>query len=134
MIDRPTKHQTLMRIAHVVSLRSTCSRRAVGCVLTDDDRELVAMGYNGGPKGGRNECARAEAGRCGCLHAEVNALLKAPRGLTVAYVTTCPCEACATALVNYGIQEVWFRESYRTTEGLAVLEAAGVNIQTKGVQ
>ena len=39
-----------MEIAEVVSKRSTCLRRKVGAVLVKD-RQILATGYNGTPKG-----------------------------------------------------------------------------------
>ena len=34
-----------MRIAKVISSRTTCGRRAVGCVLVDDNYHIIATGY-----------------------------------------------------------------------------------------
>jgi len=66
------------------------------------------------------------------LHAEINATIKAPRGLEIAYCTDTPCESCATALVNYGVQELYYLREYRKTEGRAILVNSGVDITRMG--
>lgn len=124
---RPSKYETMLRIAALMAERSTCERKQVGCVLTDLSMEEIYVGYNGGPKGGINGCRRSTPGNCGCLHAEVNAVAKAPRGEKLAFLTMSPCEACATLLVNAGVREVYFREAYRDPyPGFAVLHESQV--------
>ena len=49
-MDRPDWDSYFMEIAEVVSKRSTCLRRKVGAVLVKD-RQILATGYNGTPKG-----------------------------------------------------------------------------------
>jgi deoxycytidylate deaminase len=117
----------MLDIATVIARRSTCSRLQVGAVLTDMRMEQLWVGYNGGAKGVPNGCRRADAGNCGCLHAEVNAVIKAPGDIEkMAFLTHSPCEACATALVNAHVIEVHFNEEYRSQEGLFVLVEGGV--------
>ena len=48
---RPDKHHYFMNIAKVVATRSTCLRRAVGCVLVDELGHILATGHNGVPRG-----------------------------------------------------------------------------------
>lgn len=50
-MSRPSRETVYMEIAHAVSLRSTCRRRKVGCVLVDERGHLLATGYNGIPSG-----------------------------------------------------------------------------------
>lgn len=117
-------------MAQLVSARSTCSRLKVGCILTDEAGELIWMGYNGGFSGGPNSCRHPEAeGGCGCVHAEINALIKAD-GSTgkIAYVTDSPCPLCAVALANAHVCEVHFSRQYRNTEGVQILEEAGIAV------
>lgn len=126
---RPTKVETMMAVARIVARRSTCSRLSVGAVLTDARMEQLWYGYNGGPKGGRNECHRPDEGNCGCLHAEMNAVIKAPGGAEkLAFLTHSPCPMCATMLVNAHVSAVWYDEEYRDTEGLDVLVTSNVLI------
>lgn len=44
---RPTKNETFMAIARALAARTTCIRRAVGCVLVDPRGRIVGTGYNG---------------------------------------------------------------------------------------
>lgn len=127
---RPSWDEVWMDLATSLSLRSTCSRLQVGCVVvTADNQRVLGIGYNGGPKGISNECLSSEPGLCGHLHAEVNALIKADYTSTVPkkmYVTNQPCYQCAVAIVNADIREVVYRYPYRLTDGLELLEKAGV--------
>lgn len=129
---RPSKERTMMRIAHVVSERSPCLRRQVGCVLTDPDMEQITGGYNGTYKGGPNVCIgdALTSGACGCIHAEVNAGIKAPRGPKLAFITCAPCRTCAQVLVNLGVISVFFDDAgSNASAGLLILSQAGVKYQ-----
>lgn len=44
---RPTLDQYLMELATVAAKRTTCIKRAVGCVLADECGRVLAIGYNG---------------------------------------------------------------------------------------
>ena len=58
--DRPSWEQYFMQLAHLISTRSTCTRRKVGAVVVKNKR-ILATGYNGTPSGVRH-CSEA-----GCL-------------------------------------------------------------------
>lgn len=115
-----------MQLAWLTSRRSTCSRLQVGCVLLDPTYEQITVGFNGGPKGGRNECRRDEPGRCGHVHAEPNAIAKAWRGPKIAFLTDAPCEQCSILLVNADVHEVFYSRPYRLTHGLDILDECQV--------
>lgn len=123
-----------MDMAISVSALSTCGRAQVGCVLTDTRRELMWIGYNGGYASGPNECRHPGVeGGCGCIHAELNALLKADGSQDkVAYATTSPCPTCAVALINAHVAFVSYLAPYRDLEGLAILKEAGVPYHQHG--
>lgn len=126
---RPSKVDTMLDIATVVAARSTCLRLQVGAVLTDLRMEQLWYGYNGGPKGGPNSCKRGDEGNCGCLHAELNAVIKAPGDVEkMAFLTHAPCEMCATALINAHVSEVHHMHGYRDKSGLVTLASRGVRI------
>lgn len=128
-IDRPPLFEVYMRMAEELAKRSTCARLQVGTVITDEHLEnVVAIGYNGNAKGFPNQCDSEEAGKCGCIHSEMNALVKSPGQLRdkVAFITASPCVMCAKLMVQANVSHVFFREKYRTTTGLDVLEKAGV--------
>lgn len=50
-MPRPSKDSWALALAQVVKTRSTCVRRAVGCVLLDADGRVLATGYNGRASG-----------------------------------------------------------------------------------
>lgn len=120
------KHRYLMEVAKVTAALSKCSRRQVGCVLSDLSGQMFVVGYNGGPQGGLNHCRRNKPKRCGCVHAEMNAVAKAPRGPKIAYVTCSPCEMCSTLLINAGVRKVYYHEEYLDSLGQKVFDEVGI--------
>lgn len=127
--DRPPLFEVYMRMAEELAKRSTCARLQVGTVITDARLEnVVAIGYNGNARGFPNRCDSPEAGKCGCIHSEMNALVKSPGQMRnkVAFITASPCVMCAKLMVQANVAHVFYRERYRSPEGLEVLERAGV--------
>jgi dCMP deaminase len=123
--------EVYMRMAEELAKRSTCARLQVGTVITGPELEnVLAIGYNGNARGFPNACDSPEAGKCGCIHSEQNALVKAPGHLPdkVAFVTASPCVMCAKLMIQAGIRWVFYREAYRDAGGLEVLEAGGVKV------
>jgi dCMP deaminase len=127
--DRPPLFEVYMRMAEELAKRSTCRRLSVGTVITDALLEnVLAIGYNGNVRGFPNDCDSPTPGRCGCIHSEMNALVKAPGQLRdkVAFVTASPCVMCAKLMVQANISHVFYRRSYRSRDGLNVLQEARV--------
>ena len=65
------------------------------------------------------------------IHAELNCILKAAKeGVSVEdatiYTTLSPCVPCAAMLINAGIKELVWQETYRDTSGLDLLKQAGI--------
>jgi dCMP deaminase len=128
-VTRPPLYEVYMRMAEELSKRSTCARLQVGTVLTDARLEhVVSIGYNGNARGFPNRCDSAEAGKCGCIHSEMNALVKSPGELRdkVAFVTASPCVMCAKLMVQAHVSHVFYRAAYRDASGLEVLDRAGI--------
>ena len=128
-VTRPPLYEVYMRMAEELAKRSTCARLQVGTVLTDSLLEhVVSIGYNGNARGFPNRCDSPEAGRCGCIHSEMNALVKSPGELRgkVAFVTASPCVMCAKLMVQAHVSHLFFRTAYRDASGLEVLDQAGV--------
>jgi dCMP deaminase len=131
MLDRPSLPECMMRTAEIFSSRSTCSRLSVGCVITNSEMTTIdAIGYNGGARGLSNFCESQEPGKCGHLHAEINALVKSNYHLQGkrAFVTAFPCRMCAKAIVNGGITAVFYREAYRDMSSMEIFLKAGVKV------
>lgn len=146
---RPTWDQYFMTLASLAARRSNCMRRQVGCVLVRNNR-ILSTGYNGTPRHITN-CAEGGCPRCNgrgisglsgggdlatclCLHAEENALLEAGRERVgdgaVLYCNTCPCLTCTIKIVQVGITEVVYSQSYYMDEAsAAILKEAGVQLR-----
>lgn len=127
--SRPPLYEVYMRMAEELAKRSTCARLQVGTVITDAELEhVLAIGYNGNVRGFPNRCDSTEAGKCGCIHSEMNALVKARGDVPdkVAFITASPCVMCAKLMVQAKVSHVFYREAYRDPAGLEVLERAGV--------
>ena len=130
---RPSFQELYMNLAHKLSERSTCKRLNVGTVITTVDfRKVLAVGYNGNATGLPNTCDRDEAGNCGCLHSEENAVINcdSPRYIDkIAFVTHLPCVACAKRLINMGgIKHIYYANEYRSKDSLDLFKQVGIEI------
>jgi len=121
-----------MEFAHLISRRSVDPRHQVGAiVVTDDNTQVLAVGYNGNYIGGPNSVESLEPGESGMIHAEINALLKMDYNnpkRKIMYVTLSPCRMCAKSIVNSGIYKVVYHEEYRDTSSLKILRDAGIEV------
>ena len=127
---RPKWDQVWMEVAHIIRRRSYDPRHQVGTVIiSEDNTQVLAVGYNGNYRGGPNEAASLTPGESGMLHAEINALLKMdynnPKNKKL-YLTLSPCRMCAKAIVNAGISEVFYSEVYRDDTSLSILDSAKI--------
>ncbi len=126
---RPPLFELYMRMAEELAKRSTCRRLSVGTVITDAHLEnVLAIGYNGNVRGFPNDCDAPTPGACGCIHSEMNALVKAPgrERDKVAFVTASPCVMCAKLIAQARISHVYYREAYRDATGVDILRQAGI--------
>jgi dCMP deaminase len=123
-----------MEFAHIIARRSYDPRHRVGAiVVTDDNTQVLAVGYNGNYMGGPNEVESETPGESGMLHAEINAVLKCDYNChkrKMMYVTLSPCRMCAKAIVNAGIDTVIYDEEYRDTSGIDILRDGGVSVMS----
>ena len=133
MVVRPSWDEVWMATASLIAQRSYDPRHQVGAVVvSDDNTQVLAVGYNGNYKGGPNEAESLTPGESGMIHAEINVLLKMDYNnpkRKIMYVTLSPCRMCAKAIVNSGISEVVYEEAYRDTGGLEILKEAGVPVR-----
>lgn len=132
---RPSRKQMFMSMAYLVASRSTCNRAQVGVIITDlEGTSVVSMGYNGNAAGLPDTCDTTTPGACGCLHAESNALIKAPyqgQFLTM-YTTLSPCLMCAKLIINSHVRNIITAEMYRDKTGWELLHEAW-NGQSSGL-
>lgn len=144
-IKRPSWDEYFIQLAFLVSRRSTCLRRAVGAVLVKDKR-ILATGYNGAPTGITHcevtgclrEKLKIPSGErheiCRGLHAEQNVLLQAALyGVSAKdsslYITNAPCSICAKMLINAGVKEVVFCDSYPDKMAIDFLKEAKIKLR-----
>src|SRR4051812_24445 len=131
---RPSFQAVYLQLARTLAKRSTCKRLQVGTVITSTDfRKVLAVGYNGNATGLPNHCDRDEAGNCGCLHSEENAVINcdAPRFIEkFVFVTHLPCVQCAKRLINLGnVKAVFYDREYRVKDSLEVLKSVGIRVE-----
>jgi dCMP deaminase len=118
----------------------------VGCVVVGEDREIRSTGFNGFPRGIKDDEERLldrEQKYPLICHAEENAIMHAARiGVSLkgstAYVTWPPCSRCARSLIQSGIKEIiyptpgeiperWI-EDFNISNGM--IKEAGVIVST----
>jgi dCMP deaminase len=131
---RPSFSEIYLRLAFLLAERSTCKRMKVGTVITSTDfRKVLAVGYNGNASGLPNTCDRDEAGNCGCLHSEENAVINcdSPRFIEkLVFVTHLPCAHCAKRLINLGnVKQVIYSNEYRRTDSISLFNQVGIEIK-----
>jgi dCMP deaminase len=106
-----------IKLAEFISEWSKDPSTQVGAVLFRRDGSIISMGYNGFPRGIKDDPALLTDRHIKLkmtIHAEENAILAAVRnGSTVegAYlaVTHHPCSTCAAKLSQAGIRHVYYR-------------------------
>ncbi len=128
-----------MGIALLAARRSKDPSTQVGACIVSKDNIIISTGYNGMPKGCSDdefpwEREGTDTKYPYVVHAELNAILNANgRDLRDSriYVALFPCNECAKAIIQSGVQEViYLSDKYADTMGnLAskrMLDAAGV--------
>ena len=130
-----------MDVAERFAQLSSARRLHVGAIVVKDDR-IISIGYNGMPSGWNNDCENEFVNEIGelilkskpeVLHAESNAIAKLAKSTesgdgAVLFVTHSPCLDCAKLIFQSGICGVFYRDSYRNTDGTAFLERSGVKV------
>lgn len=128
--ERLSWDEYFMKIANVVSERSTCLSAPKGAVIAKGKR-VIATGYSGAPAGVDNcafdngYCKKRKLGYghgeghdvCLAVHAEANAILQAAfLGINckdgVMYCTHEPCGDCAKLIINSGIKKIYYENKY----------------------
>ena len=117
----------------------------VGCVVVGEDREIRSTGFNGFPRGIKDDeerLADREQKYPLICHAEESAIMHAARtGISLkgntAYVTWPPCSRCTRSLIQAGVSEVVYpaninipdrwQDDFATAS--AMMEEAGVKVR-----
>lgn len=131
---RLSRDEWALKLALLTAQRTTCCRRAVGCVLLNARGHVLSTGYNGVAAGlphcndvdeksaviHPHACSGATAPSgtnldgCQAIHAEQNALLQCRDmyAIHTAYVTASPCMTCCKLLLNTSCQRIVYVEEY----------------------
>lgn len=137
-----------MDVAQRFAQLSSAKRLQVGAIVVKDDR-IISIGYNGMPSGWDNNCEEEVVvavidgvpqkeikelkTRPEVLHAEMNSLMKLAKSSesgnnAAMFVTHSPCMDCAKGIYQAGIKEVYYKNNYRSTQGIEFLEKCGVEV------
>ena len=121
-----------MEVAESFAKLSSAVRLQVGAIVVKDDR-IISIGYNGMPSGWDNCCEDDNKTKAEVLHAETNAVAKLAKssesGLDATmFVTHAPCIDCAKLVYQSGIATVYYKNNYRSTQGLDFLIKSDVNV------
>ena len=127
-----------MKAAEVYAQLSSAKRLQVGCVVVKDNT-IIGIGYNGMPAGWTNDCEiELDNGETKTkpevMHAETNSLAKIARSTNSSegaalFVTHAPCLDCAKIIHQAGINSVYYRNTYRSTDGIDFLEKCNINVK-----
>jgi dCMP deaminase len=135
--------EAFMDTAERFAQLSSAKRLQVGAVVVKDNR-ITSIGYNGTPAGWDNTCeyryvnpqtlAAEDVTKKEVIHAEANAISKLAKssesgeGASI-FITHAPCVECAKLIYGAGIKHVYYRNSYRSEDGLNFLVKC--NIETE---
>lgn len=138
-----SKDRVFLEMARHAARRSTCLSRRQGAVLVSAGGHVIAVGYNGAPRGFGHPvvcerlCSGAASGSdldlCNDSHAEENCIVHAalnganPEGGTL-YTVNSPCHRCARMLINAGIVDVVYERTY---DGRALWLLSEANIEVR---
>jgi len=135
-----------MKAAQVYAELSTAVRLQVGCVIVKDNT-IIGIGYNGMPSGWDNVCEEIKhtdftgtvlmKSKPEVLHAETNAIAKVSRSNNSTdsadlFVTHAPCLECAKLIYQSGIKSVFYRDTYRSEDGIQFLQKCNVEVKQIG--
>lgn len=129
-----------MRIVDAVAQTSEAQRLKVGSIAVKDGK-ILAEAYNGTPRNWPTNLCEGEDGKTKSVvtHSEDNLIRKLARstessvGATVMCSHAC-CLSCAIKLVDVGISKFYYKDVYRTDEGLEYLKTNGVEVVKYEIQ
>jgi dCMP deaminase len=133
-----------MDVAERFAELSSARRLHVGAIVVKDDR-IISIGYNGMPSGWDNNCEIETTSNNGnviqielkskpeVLHAETNAIAKLAKSTesganATMFITHSPCLDCAKLIFQSGISSVFYRDSYRSEDGIQFLTKSRVTV------
>ncbi len=135
--------ECFMRMAHVIAERSKDPSTQVGAVVVDSKNVVVGVGYNGWPRGIKNDAlpwnregSFENTKYAYVCHAEENAVYNAnnkTEGCKI-YCVHFPCNECTKTLIQTGIREIIYEDNkHLNTSGVRaskkMLKLTGIKIR-----
>lgn len=130
---KPKHKQAYMKCAEAFASCSNATRLQVGAVLVKDNR-IIGCGYNAQPEHISDPCELPDGTTDPRVrHAEKNLLMGLTRSNESAvgssmFCTHACCKFCAIDIVDAGVKEFYYKNSYRDSEGLQYLAKNGVSV------
>jgi dCMP deaminase len=124
--------EAYMDVAERFAQLSSAKRLNVGAIVVKDDR-IISIGYNGMPSGWDNCCEEEGKTKPEVLHAESNAIAKLAKspesgeGASI-FITHSPCIDCAKLIYQSGIATVYYKNDYRSTQGIEFLNRSDIEV------
>lgn len=126
-----------MNIAEIASNMSYAKKLKVGAVLVKNDN-ILSWSYNGTPRGWDNVCEyileNGELKTKSCVtHAEEALLMKisssheSSEGSSLFCTHSC-CMNCAKLIYGAKIKEFYYKNEYRSSEGIKFLNKCGIKV------
>jgi dCMP deaminase len=131
-----------MDICDRIAALSVAKRLQVGSLIVKNNN-ILAFGWNGTPAGWDNCCEEWNGEddwgntilktKPEVIHAESNAISKLARGTesgegATMFVTHQPCIDCAKLIYQSGIATVYYKNEYRSTQGIDFLNKSDVEV------
>jgi len=124
----------LMDMACRFGQTSSATRLKVGCLIHKNN-SIISLGVNGQPPGWHTEeCEDGEGNTLPTVrHSEAAALEKLYLSTETSegaemFVSHSPCLQCSLKIVAAKIKRVYYRDEYRSLEGLEYLRKSGVDV------
>ncbi len=141
-------NQAYMNVAERFAELSTARRLKVGAIIVKGNH-IISIGYNGMPSGWDNNC-EDEIGHVlddsgniietrtktkdEVIHAEANAISKLASSNESSkdadiFITHAPCMNCAKLIYGSRIKQVYFKNIYRSEDGIKFLKACNIGVE-----
>ena len=147
-----------MIVAESAANMSRATRLKVGAVIVKDGN-IISFSWNGTPAGVDNTCEDKIYAQVGdnledfpfietdfsdrryktktkptVVHAELNAIFKLAKSHESGenasmFITHAPCIECSKGIFSSGIKKVYYRDVYRSMDGIEFLEQCGIKVE-----
>lgn len=131
-------NEVYMNITKEIASLSYAKKKQVGCIIVDENDNIISFGYNGTPRCSDNTAEYIDENgelktKPEVIHAESNAITKIAKSNNSSinsslYITLSPCIECAKLIIQAEIKNVYYNEYYNNPEGIELLKKNNVNV------